>query len=53
MCISFIKSLINAEFVPRSLSHKPIDANPVGIQELKPEAWNAVAGAPEVQNDPD
>ena len=53
MPISFIKSLINSGFVPKSLGHETVDANPVEIQELKPEAWNAVAGAPEVQNDPD
>ena len=50
---SFIKSLINARFMPKLLGHVHVEANPVEIQELQPEAWNAVAGAPQVKNDPD
>ena len=40
------------EFMPKSLGQK-IDASSVEIQELKPEECNAVAGAPQVKNDPD
>ena len=53
MRISVIKSIINSRFMSDSLGQKHTDANLVEIQELQPEAWNAVAGAPQVKNDPD